>query len=123
MSGHAVRVPRLATVNDQATGVPDQPTVTVYWRPGCFYCRRLLKGLQRDGVAVDLRNIWEDPQARAFVRRHNHGDETVPTVAVADQVWTNPDPRRVTEAARVTRTAPATDAPRAGDVSRQVPQP
>jgi mycoredoxin len=74
------------------------PDVTVYWRPGCFYCGRLLRGLERHGIGVELRNIWEDEAARAFVRRHNGGDETVPTVTVGSSVWTNPDVRTVTEA-------------------------
>ncbi len=76
--------------------------MTVYWRPGCFFCRSLLRGLSKAGVAVTLRNIWEDDEARQFVRRHNRGDETVPTVAVGPQVWTNPSTRTVVEAARRT---------------------
>ena len=74
--------------------------VTVYWRPGCYFCGRLLRGLKRAGVAVELRNIWVDDEARAFVRRHNRGNETVPTVVVGATVWTNPDVRTVTEAVR-----------------------
>ena len=74
--------------------------MTVYWRPGCGFCRRLLHGLQQAGVPVTLRNIWEDDEALAFVRGHNRGNETVPTVVVGEKVWTNPDVRVVTEAAR-----------------------
>ncbi len=74
--------------------------MTVYWRPGCFFCGRLLRALKRQGVAVELRNIWADDEARAFVRRHNRGNETVPTVAVGTAVWTNPDVRTVTAALR-----------------------
>jgi hypothetical protein len=51
-------------------------------------------------VVVELRNIWVDDEARAFVRRHNRGNETVPTVVVGSAVWTNPDVRTVTEAVR-----------------------
>lgn len=39
-----------------------------------------------------LYNIWDDPAAASFVRHHNHGDETVPTVAVGNHVWVNPAP-------------------------------
>jgi mycoredoxin len=74
------------------------PLVTVYWRPGCFFCGHLLRGLKRAGVGVTLRNIWEDEEAREYVRRHNRGAETVPTVAVGDQVWTNPDVRTIRQA-------------------------
>jgi mycoredoxin len=81
--------------------------VTVYWRPGCYFCGLLLRGLERDGVAVELRNIWEDDDARRFVRDHNRGNETVPTVVVGAAVWTNPDVRAVVEAARAARPRPA----------------
>jgi mycoredoxin len=67
--------------------------ITVYWRPGCGYCFRLLRSLERDGIKADLRNIWEDDEAREFVRQHNRGDETVPTVVVGDVVLTNPEPK------------------------------
>lgn len=68
------------------------PALDVYWRPGCGYCRRLLRALRSEGVTMRLRNIWEDPEAREFVREHNHGDETVPTVTLGPTTLTNPDP-------------------------------
>ena len=70
----------------------DAPAVVVYWRPGCFYCSDLFRKLDRAGIAVERRNIWEDDDARRFVREHNDGNETVPTVALRDQVLTNPPP-------------------------------
>jgi glutaredoxin len=68
--------------------------VVVYWRPGCPYCARLLAALRgrRGWLRV---NIWQDPEAAAFVRAHNGGDEVVPTVLVGDEAWTNPEPGRV----------------------------
>jgi glutaredoxin len=68
--------------------------VVVYWRPGCPYCARLLATLRgrRGWLRV---NIWQDPEAAAFVREHNGGDEVVPTVLVGDETWTNPEPARV----------------------------
>jgi mycoredoxin len=68
--------------------------VVVYWRPGCPYCARLLATLRgrRGWLRV---NIWQDPDAAAFVREHNGGDEVVPTVLVGDETWTNPEPARV----------------------------
>ena len=67
--------------------------VEVYWRPGCGFCVRLLRALSDASVRVRLHNIWEDDEARRFVRAHNNGNETVPTVAVGTSVETNPDPR------------------------------
>lgn len=79
---------------------PNPDAVDVYWRPGCGYCSRLLRHFERSAVAVRLHNIWEDDDARRFVREHNAGDETVPTVAVGDVVVTNPSPRPFVEALR-----------------------
>lgn len=36
------------------------PPVTVYWRPGCPYCRRLRGDLRRIGLPAREVNIWED---------------------------------------------------------------
>ena len=43
----------------------------------------------REGVPVEV-NIWESPTGAALVRRHAHGNETVPTVDVAGTVLVNP---------------------------------
>ena len=65
----------------------------VYWRPMCGLCARLLDALQHAGVTVELRDIWEDPEAAAFVRSVNAGAETVPTVVLPDgRTATNPPP-------------------------------
>ena len=40
-------------------------------------------------------NIWEDPDAREFVRSANAGNETVPTVRVGSRTLTNPGARQV----------------------------
>lgn len=76
------------------------PVVTVYWRPGCPYCSGLFTGLGRSGLAFERVNIWDDPDAAGFVRRHADGNETVPTVAVAGEVLVNPPVRAVLAAAR-----------------------
>jgi mycoredoxin len=81
--------------SDQTAGEP--PAVVVYWRPGCWYCNRLFQGLDRAGIASERRNIWEDDEARRFVREHNRGNETVPTVVIKDQVLTNPPAAVVVE--------------------------
>ena len=75
------------------------PSVTVYRRPGCPFCSSLRRGLRRAGVATEEIDIWSDPEARAFVRAHADGTETVPTVDVAGTVLVNPSARRVADLA------------------------
>ncbi|WP_329161881.1 hypothetical protein OHA63_33820 [Streptomyces anulatus] len=69
----------------------------VYWRPGCTYCLRLRLRLGRDASRLHWVDIWRDPAGAADVRAANDGDETVPTVLVADRPHTNPDPSWVRE--------------------------
>jgi len=79
---------------------PAPARVTVYWRPGCGFCALLRRGLRKAGVPTDEVDIWEDPEAAAFVRRHARGNETVPTVDVAGTVLVNPRAGQVAELAR-----------------------
>ena len=74
--------------------------IEIYWRPGCPYCERLFRGLCDIEDLLTLHNIWEDDAARNFVRQHNGGNETVPTVVLAGAVLTNPSPQRVLELLR-----------------------
>jgi mycoredoxin len=76
--------------------------VTLYWRPGCVYCRRLRTKLKPARVQVDEINIWEDPDGAAFVRSVTGGDETVPTVRIGTQSLVNPSPRRLLKMIRDT---------------------
>ncbi|MFJ6512795.1 glutaredoxin domain-containing protein [Streptomyces sp. NPDC091406] len=64
----------------------------VYWRPGCTYCLRLRLRLGRDASRLHWVNIWSDPAGAAVVRAATGGDETVPTVVVADRPHVNPAP-------------------------------
>lgn len=64
----------------------------VYWRPGCPYCMRLRVRLGRTARQAYWVNIWRDPAGAAAVRAVNGGNETAPTVVVAGQPHTNPDP-------------------------------
>jgi mycoredoxin len=66
------------------------PDVVFYWRPGCAFCWLLRRNLRRAGVALDEHNIWEDPDAAAFVRSVAGGNETVPTVVVRGSALVNP---------------------------------
>ncbi|MDX3454718.1 glutaredoxin domain-containing protein [Streptomyces sp. ME02-8801-2C] len=69
----------------------------VFWRPGCKYCIRLRIRLGRSARQLHWVNIWRDPAGAATVRAANDGNETVPTVVVAGQPHTNPDPEWVRE--------------------------
>lgn len=73
----------------------EQRRVVVYWRPGCIFCQRLRGGLGKDAKKVVWINIWQDPEAAAFVRSVNDGNETVPTVVIDGETHVNPDPRFV----------------------------
>ena len=75
-------------MTDENTG-----TTVVYWRKMWGFCARLVGELEQAGVDVELRDIWEDPEAAAFVRSVNEGAETVPTVVLPDgRAITNPPP-------------------------------
>jgi len=67
-----------------------QAAVTVYWRPGCGFCSRLRRDLDQRGIEASWVDIWQDDEARAFVRSVARGNETVPTVVVGDQPMVNP---------------------------------
>ena len=69
--------------------------VTFFWRPGCGFCTRLKRGLLAAGVRLDERNIWDDPEAAAFVRSVARGYETVPTVVVKGTALVNPPAHEV----------------------------
>ncbi len=64
--------------------------VTVYWRPGCGFCQGLLRSLERAGLDFARVDIWQEPEAAAFVRSVADGNETVPTVRVGDVAMVNP---------------------------------
>jgi CYTH domain-containing protein/glutaredoxin len=81
-----------------ASAVPWE--AVVYERPGCGYCLRLEHALEDLAERVHRVDIWQDEAAAAFVRAVNAGAETVPTVVVGAEVWTNPDPARVVERLR-----------------------
>ncbi len=69
----------------------------VFWRSGCKYCLRLRFRLGRSGRQLHWVDIWRDPAGAAVVRAANEGNETVPTVVVANQPHVNPDPEWVRE--------------------------
>lgn len=76
------------------------PEVTVYWRPGCPFCQRLRFSLAVRRLRPRMVNIWEDPDAAAFVRSVADGNETVPTVVIDGVAHVNPPPKMVRDAVR-----------------------
>jgi len=73
-------------------------TIDFYWRPGCGFCMLLGRRLKKAGVPLARHNIWDEPDAAAFVRSVAGGNETVPTVVVGDRAMVNPSAREVMEA-------------------------
>ena len=69
--------------------------VTFYWRPGCPFCSGLERALDRLGLPLDKRNIWDDPASAAVVRSIANGNETVPTVVIGEARLVNPRPDAV----------------------------
>ncbi len=90
--------------NDQTPAEPLE-AIQFYWRPGCPFCMSLGRALSGIELPLEKHNIWEDPDAAAFVRSVANGNETVPTVRVGDQFMVNPSAKQV--AAAVARVDPA----------------
>lgn len=67
------------------------PAVTMYSTPWCGYCFRLRKQLDREGIAYDVVDIEQVPEAAQVVERVNDGNRTVPTLVYPDgTAQTNP---------------------------------
>ena len=67
-----------------------------------MFCRRLRLVLRLHRLSVHQVNIWEDPDAAAFVRSVADGNETVPTVVIDGRPIVNPAPSQVVAALRAT---------------------
>jgi mycoredoxin len=79
------------TVNPTVTS-----SVTMYTTPWCGYCHRLQGQLDREGIAYDLVDIEQQPEAAAFVESVNNGNQTVPTLVYSDgSAQTNPSVMQV----------------------------
>ena len=70
--------------------------ITFFWRPGCGFCMALERQLASTDLTITYRNIWEDPEAAAFVRNHAQGNEVVPTIQIGSSVLVNPTVDEVT---------------------------
>lgn len=66
-------------------------TFTMYTTPWCGYCHRLKSQLDREGIAFDIVDIEQVPDAAFVVEQANGGNQTVPTLVYADgSAQTNP---------------------------------
>jgi glutaredoxin len=74
--------------------------VRVYGADWCEDTRHTRQLLDRLGVAYEYVNIEGDERAREWVREHNGGKESKPTVDVAGQILTTPSDHELTSALR-----------------------
>jgi mycoredoxin len=64
---------------------------TMYTTTWCGYCRRLKSQLDREGIAYEVVDIEQQPEAAEIVESANDGNQTVPTLVYADgTAHTNP---------------------------------
>ena len=71
---------------------------TMYTTTWCGYCRRLKSQLDREGIAYDVVDIEEQPDAAGIVESANNGNQTVPTLVYTDgTAMTNPSIAQVKE--------------------------
>ncbi|GAB3868199.1 mycoredoxin [Nocardioides maradonensis] len=69
---------------------------TMYSTPWCGYCHRLKSQLDREGIAYEVVDIEQHPDAAAIVEKVNNGNQTVPTLVYSDgTAQTNPSLKQV----------------------------
>ena len=77
---------------------PAPGTVTMYSTTWCGYCSRLKSQMQREGIAFEVVDIEQQPEAAEIVERVNNGNQTVPTLVYSDgTAQTNPSLIQVKE--------------------------
>jgi mycoredoxin len=73
-------------------------TFTMYTTPWCGYCQRLKGQLDREGIAYEIVDIEQVPEAAEIVASVNDGNQTVPTLVYSDGTsMTNPSLAAVKE--------------------------
>lgn len=71
---------------------------TLFSTPWCGYCHRLRSQLEREGIAFEVVDIEQQPEAVLTVEQANGGNQTVPTLLFADgSTLTNPSVKQVKE--------------------------
>jgi mycoredoxin len=82
---------RLRPVSVSVESLPQAGTVTMYSTVWCGYCRRLKAQMDREGIAYQVIDIEDHPDAADLVRSVNGGHQTVPTLVFEDgSALTNP---------------------------------
>ncbi|MBU2670890.1 mycoredoxin [Actinoplanes bogorensis] len=72
--------------------------LTMYSTSWCGYCHRLKSQLDREGIAYEVVDIEQLPDAAEFVMSVNGGNQTVPTLKFDDgSALTNPSIVQVKE--------------------------
>ena len=72
------------------------PAVTMYSTQWCGFCARLKSQLDREGIAYEVVDIEQVPDAAFVVEQANQGNQTVPTMIYSDgSAQTNPSVREV----------------------------
>jgi len=84
------------TRTETETTAPATARVTMYTTPWCGYCHRLKSQLDREGIAYDIVDIEQRPEAAQIVESANNGNQTVPTLVYTDGTsQTNPSLQQV----------------------------
>ena len=68
-------------------------TVTVYTKPACVQCNATYKALDKAGVAYEVVDITENPDAREYVMAL--GYLAAPVVVAGDDHWSGFRPDRI----------------------------
>ena len=68
-------------------------TVTVYTKPACVQCNATYKALDKVGVAYEVVDITENPDAREYVMAL--GYLSAPVVVAGDDHWSGFRPDRI----------------------------
>ena len=69
---------------------------TMFSTQWCGYCHRLKSQLDREGIAFEVVDIEQRPEAAFTVEQANGGNQTVPTLLFADgSTLTNPSVAQV----------------------------
>ncbi|MGA8210476.1 MAG: mycoredoxin, partial [Nocardioidaceae bacterium] len=85
-----------ASTTSTTEGLTRGAAVTMYSTPWCGYCHRLRSQLDREGIAYEVVDIEQVPEAAAVVERVNRGNQTVPTLVFSDgSAQTNPSVAQV----------------------------
>lgn len=70
----------------------------MYSTPWCGYCHRLKSQMDREGIAYEVVDIEQVPEAAKIVEEVNGGNQTVPTLVYSDgSAQTNPSLIQVKE--------------------------